>query len=94
LDNSIIICASDNYHNRFIGEWYALPSATVEGGLVIHWMIPCPAESFPGVWYVTDRNGAVISHSRNYKDLEAGLWYRWEAPRPNGETMHWALRFV
>jgi hypothetical protein len=95
-DNSLFI-SSLNYNDRLNGDWYELPSEPFSYGefnFVAHWMIPCPADGFPGVWYVTDPDGNVISRSSNYADLQSGLWYRWTTPRPNGETLHWALRFV
>jgi hypothetical protein len=57
-------------------------------------MIPCPAESFPGIWYVTDRDGAVLSCSRNYGLLHEGRWHTLKTPRPNGETLHWMIKIA
>jgi hypothetical protein len=91
-DNSIIICASNNYADRLHGEWYPLPSTPIEGGLVIHWLVAGPTS--PGVWYMTDEKGIVITRSSNYKSLEDGLWHTWSAPSSDGYIMHWALRFA
>ena len=91
-DNSIIICASANYQDRLNGFWCPLPSTTIEGGLVVHWMVQACAS--PGVWYVTDRLGMVVNRSNDYDDMKVGHWHTWSAPCCDGYTMHWALRFV
>jgi hypothetical protein len=38
-DNSVIISASDNYHDGQIGEWEDLPPIPIEGGLLVHWKV-------------------------------------------------------
>ena len=37
-DNSIILCASDNYYEREHGTWDEHPPMPIEGGLLVHWM--------------------------------------------------------
>ena len=35
-DNSVILCASDHYHEREHGTWEEHPPMPIEGGLLVH----------------------------------------------------------
>ena len=85
-DTGEVLFASGNYEERHNGAWFPLGSIP-HGRLVVHWMVPCDT-AFLGVWFITDRDGNVISRSANYWQLREGRWHSQKAARPNGETLH------